>query len=300
MNNKILDDLTKPSKSDSSKRPSQKLYVPKHMRNSTGNGELQPKTPDESLNTSINKMNFDDPSIVGYIKSPSDENSLVNSLQSLNISSNSKKCQINEMKSHSPDNDNENEWFNLYDETGESKSNNEISIPLRSNKDDKIDYLKFEPIENLNDEEYGHVIEIYDFPISFKNENIYNAFKEEIGHQNFDIKWVDDNHCLGIFSSTTEAANVLKMNHGLLKTRPLSKSGDESRAKAQRLVNTLKPYKARPQTTSFVATRLIGASLGINNLISKEKLKVEKSKLDNARTKHKKEKELKESIWQGQ
>ena len=62
-----------------SKRPSQKLYVPKHMRNSNANGggvngnsaEVLHSNGDASLNNSINKMNFDDPSIIGYVSSNS-------------------------------------------------------------------------------------------------------------------------------------------------------------------------------------------------------------------------------------
>jgi len=45
-----------------------------------------------------------------------------------------------------------------------------------------IDYLKFEPNNvEINDEEYGHILEIYEFPIEFKNENIFSALKEIIG-----------------------------------------------------------------------------------------------------------------------
>lgn len=46
---------------------------------------------------------------------------------------------------------------------------------------------------------------------------------------------------------------------------------------AKRKVDYLKPYKQRPQTSSLVANRLIGASLGIR--MPKEKLDIEKNKL---------------------
>jgi hypothetical protein len=339
MNKTLNNENDSKSPKPESKRPSQKLYVPKHLRNINGgfnaNAAEVLMNGDAALNNSKNKMIFDDPSIVGYVSSNSlsysnnkieseslDENLLINSLQTLSITSNnndnnnnSNKSQINENDSinqhhsMSENTENENDWYNLYDDSGECINAGEVKtklgIPLRINKKqtdetNRINYLPVTLDVTITDEEYGHVIEIYDFPILFKNENIYSAFKEQIGHQNFDIKWVDDNHCLGIFSSSKEALNALQLNNSIIKTRPLSKSGPEARSKAQRLLNTLKPYKARPQTTSFVATRLIGASLGINNLISKEKLRVEKSKLENARTKHKKDKELKEAIWNGQ
>ncbi len=71
----------------------------------------------------------------------------------------------------------------------------------------------------------------------------------------------------------------------LLKVRSISKATQASKNKAQRAVVNLKPYKARPQTTSLVASKLIGASLGLNNLISSEKANEEKLKLKNARGK---------------
>ena len=47
----------------------------------------------------------------------------------------------------------------------------------------------------------------------------------------------------------------------------------------------MKPYKPRPQTSSLVAGRLISASLGINNLLSKEKIAVERKKIVEAKSK---------------
>lgn len=296
----VQDNDSKPLTKPESKRPNQKLYVPKHLRSNNNNNNIN--------TTELNKQIIDDSSIKNN-NNNNNENfeNIINNLQSLTIESSSSSSTSN--------NENDNEWENLYDETGNQIINNKTKqiIPSKTtttnnNDDDNksnncIDYLKFEPLElNSSEQEDStnccHVIEIYDFPVTFKNENIYNAFNEFIGHKNFDIKWVDDSHCLAVFSNNQEALNALKLNNGFLKTRPISKSGPEVAAKAQRLVNTLKPYKARPQTSSFVATRLIGASLGIS--ISKEKLKVEKTKLDNARTKFKKDKELKEAVWEGQ
>lgn len=106
-----------------------------------------------------------------------------------------------------------------------------------------------------------------------------------------------------------------------MKTRPISQATQASKQKAQRSVQFLKPYKARPETTSFVASKLIGASLGISNLLTSEKANEEKKKLKDARgikcffnlsfyskfkilicfvkDKKRKEKELNEAIWNG-
>ncbi len=79
----------------------------------------------------------------------------------------------------------------------------------------------------------------------------------------------------------------------------MSKATAESKRRAQRLVSYLQPYKPRPQTTSFVASRLIGASLGLNSLIPKEKLKMERKKIDNARDTKKRDKEIRDAVWEG-
>lgn len=111
------------------------------------------------------------------------------------------------------------------------------------------------------------------------------------------MKWVDDIHCLGIFSSEAEAQKALKNQNGVLKIRPLSEASVESKRMAKRKLEYLKPYKPRPQTSSFVASRLIGQSLGISNMLSKDKLKTEREKIKQAKEKLSKEKDFKESIW---
>lgn len=156
------------------------------------------------------------------------------------------------------------------------------------------------PSDSSDDlDEYGHLIEIYDFPANFKNENIFEAIREAVGHRNFDLKWVDDTHCLGVFANVNEANQALTLNNSLVKVRAIKNATEESKRKAKRSQNTLKPYKERPQTTSFVASRLIGASLGLNNAISKEKLKIEKQKIANARDQRQKDKNLKDAVWNG-
>ena len=99
------------------------------------------------------------------------------------------------------------------------------------------------------------------------------------------MKWVDDTHCLGIFSTSNAANEALKLNHALLKVRQISKATQASKNKAHKINDYLKPYKPRPQTTSLVASKLIGASLGLNNLLTSEKTNEEKLKLKTARGK---------------
>lgn len=64
----------------------------------------------------------------------------------------------------------------------------------------KSSYKSFtRPVEVSNDE-YGHVIEIYNFPSEFKSSDIAAVFSP-FKNGGFTLKWVDDTHCLGVFSS---------------------------------------------------------------------------------------------------
>lgn len=335
-----------------SKRPTQNLYIPRHMRNeekkSLNNNECIQNTViatknNNSINEHKNFSPINDSSIIGYITDssksrhsietdspikntePHEENLILNKLASLNISNskplemvtqqtnienkpNSKSLELKEkFNKLEPSNDKnkdkdklETDWFDIYDDSGDSLKPTK-SVKKNEDGQKTIDYLKFEPqSENLDEEEYGHILEIYDFPAVLKTENIFSSLKEYTGHTDFDIKWIDDTHCLGVFASPSAALTVLQQNtNPLIKTRPLSKAIPESKSRAQRLVNYLKPYKPRPQTTSFVASRLIGASLGLNSLIPKEKLKLEKKKLDSARDTKRKDREIKDAIWNG-
>jgi hypothetical protein len=79
------------------------------------------------------------------------------------------------------------------------------------------------------------------------------------------------------------ANKALNVENMLLKVRPVQQASAESKKMAKRKIDYLKPYKPRPQTSSLVATNLIGASLGMRNLMSKEKVALERKKLANAR-----------------
>lgn len=52
----------------------------------------------------------------------------------------------------------------------------------------------------MKEDEYAHVIEIYDFPVSFKTQDLKMIFKD-LQNTEFDIKWIDETHALGIFST---------------------------------------------------------------------------------------------------
>ncbi|KFV56196.1 R3H and coiled-coil domain-containing protein 1-like, partial [Tyto alba] len=103
------------------------------------------------------------------------------------------------------------------------------------------DYYGAEPAAlDLSDAELPHVIEIYDFPSDFRTEDLLRVFCS-YQKKGFDIKWVDDTHALGIFSSPITARDALSTKH--LGTRA-------SKAKARAYSEYLQPAKERPETSA--------------------------------------------------
>lgn len=98
----------------------------------------------------------------------------------------------------------EDSWDTLYNDEG-NRLDAEITQQLSDFKiNDKPKYTKdqftYHTDEPIMKAEYPHVIEIYDFPPSFKTcdlKAIFNKFQ----NTEFPIKWVDDTHALGIFST---------------------------------------------------------------------------------------------------
>jgi len=92
------------------------------------------------------------------------------------------------------------------------------------------------------------------------------------------VRWVDDNHALGIFSIASHAGQALRENQEqehtdggqVVKLRTLNQAGRLTQLKAQRLIdqiileqaNTL-PSVERPQTSAVIAKRLISGHLGL-------------------------------------
>ncbi|CAC5376711.1 unnamed protein product [Mytilus coruscus] len=132
-------------------------------------------------------------------------------------------------------------FHSMFDDDGESLDPN-TSEELSSNvgkvkvKKPVINYLNYQPKEpDLDYEGMNHVIEIYDFSSEMKTEDLLSAFSM-FKSKGFDIKWVDDTHALGVFSSVIAANEALQFTHPLLKVGPLSLACRESKIKAKRAV----------------------------------------------------------------
>uniref|UniRef100_A0A8C2U875 Uncharacterized protein n=1 Tax=Coturnix japonica TaxID=93934 RepID=A0A8C2U875_COTJA len=103
----------------------------------------------------------------------------------------------------------------------------------QSLQEPRFDYYGAQPAApDLSDDELPHVIEIYDFPPDFRTEDLLRIFCS-YQKKGFDIKWVDDTHALGIFSSPITARDALSTKHLMVKTRPLSQGTRAAKAKAR-------------------------------------------------------------------
>ncbi|XP_029006386.1 R3H and coiled-coil domain-containing protein 1 [Betta splendens] len=123
------------------------------------------------------------------------------------------------------------------------------------------DYSSYENV-CVDHEGFGHVIEIYNFPPLFKTEDLLDAFTE-YSEGGMKIKWVDNTHALGVFSSESAALHALSICHPLLKTRALSEGSKKAKGKAIRRAEFIQPVKERPRTDSAVARRMVTRALGL-------------------------------------
>ncbi|XP_058645251.1 R3H and coiled-coil domain-containing protein 1 [Onychostoma macrolepis] len=114
----------------------------------------------------------------------------------------------------------------------------------------------------LDPQEFSHVIEIYDFPAMFKTDDLLDAFAD-YSEGGMKIKWVDNTHALGVFSSQAAATQALSLKHPILKTRTLLEGSQKAKWKATRHAEFIQPVKERPRTDTVVARRMVTRALGL-------------------------------------
>ncbi|NXW45193.1 R3HCL protein, partial [Nyctiprogne leucopyga] len=168
-----------------------------------------------------------------------------------------------------------------------------------SRQSPRFDYYGAEPAApDLSDAELPHVIEIYDFPSDFRTEDLLRVFCS-YQKKGFDIKWVDDTHALGIFSSPITACDALSTKHLMVKTRPLSQATRASKAKARAYADYLQPAKERPETSAALARRLVIGALGVRSNQTPAQRDAERRKLQEARERKRLENKQREDAWEG-
>ncbi|XP_013412988.1 protein NETWORKED 2D [Lingula anatina] len=198
----------------------------------------------------------------------------------------------------------EDSWDKMFDDDGECldpKLMEELTVAVGKVKVQKpqFDYLNFQPKDpELDQELYGHLIEIYDFPKEFETRDLITAFQAFMS-RGFDIKWVDDTHAIGVFASAVAAQDALCMTHPLFKTRPVSQATRQTKVKAKRCTEFLQPYKPRPETTAAAARRLVAGALGIATNVPREKRELERKQLKEAKERKRQQSKLKRDAWDG-
>ncbi|XP_040891211.1 coiled-coil domain-containing protein R3HCC1L [Toxotes jaculatrix] len=151
---------------------------------------------------------------------------------------------------------------------------------------------------DLREDELSHIVEIYDFPGEFKTEDLLKLF-QCYQQRGFDIKWIDETHALGLFSSPIAAREALRSKHPLMKLRPLSKSSSATKAKARSCSDYLLPAKERPQTSAALARKLVIGALGVKSNLTKEQREAERRKLQEAREQKRLAAKQREDAWEG-
>ncbi|XP_013883300.1 coiled-coil domain-containing protein R3HCC1L [Austrofundulus limnaeus] len=172
-----------------------------------------------------------------------------------------------------------------------------------SKQEPRFDYYNMDQGEeeeeiDLREDELSHIVEIYDFPSEFKTEDLLKLF-QCYQQRSFDIKWLDDKHALGLFSSPIAAREALRTKHPLMKLRPLSKSSSATKAKARSCSDYLLPAKERPQTSAALARKLVIGALGVKSSLTKEQREAERKKLQEAKEQKRLAAKQREDAWEG-
>lgn len=195
------------------------------------------------------------------------------------------------------------DWDSLFDDNGDcldptlieelTSAVGEVTIEQPKN-----DYKMYSKQVEVSSDEFAHVVEIYNFPSEFKTSDlaaVFSSFK----NGGFELKWVDDTHCLGVFSSPLVAAEVLASNHPFVKTRPLKEATALSKTKARKTAEFLQPYRNRPETCAALARRLVTGALGVKLATARQEREHEKTILREAKEKRRLANKQREDVWEG-
>ncbi|VDD74288.1 unnamed protein product [Mesocestoides corti] len=117
---------------------------------------------------------------------------------------------------------------------------------------------------DLDYDKLGHIIELYGFSPSIETMFLESELRD-FDEGGYVLKWVDDSHCLAVFSSSSTAERALQRITGIVvKARPVEEASVASKWKiAKSPGDWALPYKKRPPCDSTVANRLISSHLGL-------------------------------------
>ncbi|XP_041840050.1 coiled-coil domain-containing protein R3HCC1L [Melanotaenia boesemani] len=317
------------------KRPSQALYVPKQRQTTSSRAKAQtqgedkprprPRYTDKARKNAKNRKHKAEEADKEAPAGGGDEGDaqnqdvkderlkgaegVVNGQASVNKFEVEASSQV-DGASPQEENEEEESWDTLFNDDGDCLDPHlleELAVKegrkKRSVQDPRFDYYNMDRDDedediDLTEDEISHIVEIYDFPADFKTEDLLKLF-QCYQQRDFDIKWIDDTHALGLFSSPIAAREALRSKHPLMKLRPLSKSSSATKAKARSCSEYLLPAKERPQTSAALARKLVIGALGVKSNLTKEQREAERKKLQEAKEQKRLAAKQREDAWEG-
>lgn len=309
-----------------SKKPSQPLYVPKQRLHASkdkaqtqgeGKPRPRPRYTDKARKNAKNKKDKAGGGDRGETQK-NDPDVKEERLQGAEVvvngqpdSSNVETEGTSQQEAASPQEEKgeEESWDTLFNDDGDCLDPHLLEeLAVRDGKkkesiqEPRFDYYNMDRDDDddidLTDDELSHIVEIYDFPTEFKTEDLLKLF-QCYQQRGFDIKWIDDTHALGLFSSPIAAREALRSKNPLMKLRPLSKSSSATKAKARSCSDYLLPAKERPQTSASLARRLVIGALGVKSNVTKEQREAERKKLQEAKEQKRLAAKQREDAWEG-
>lgn len=325
---------TTPTAPSESKRPSQPLYVPKQRQATSSKAKAQtqgevkprprPRYTDKARKNAKNKKHKAEEADKAAPAGGGDESKANNQdlkddrlqgAEGVNGQPGVNKLEAEaspQLDAASPQDENgeEESWDTLFNDDGDCLDPHlfeELALKegrkKKSIQDPRFDYYSMDRDDedediDLTEDELSHIVEIYDFPGGFKTEDLLKLF-QCYQQRGFDIKWIDDTHALGLFSSPIAAREALRSKHPLMKLRPLSKSSSATKATARSCSDYLLPAKQRPQTSAVLARKLVIGALGVKSNLTKEQREAERKKLQEAREQKHLAAKQREDAWEG-
>ncbi|KAF8565786.1 Growth inhibition and differentiation protein 88 [Paragonimus westermani] len=257
------------------RKPNQALYVPPALRDAENCSVL--RRDDEPEKT--DNLTIDDARNI-----PTKDAGLHSMLQSLSLSDARSSTKLVQTKRTSNLQDNSRRKSQLTEDNVSSEA---------SNREPEIDYERFK-----------HVLELYGFSKELDSADL-QAELSGFEDSGFYLKWVDDTHCLAVFSSPSEADRALSQISGILfKAHKFEFASLESKRKlAKSPGDWAMPYKRRPLTTSATARRLIQGHLGLRSTEPRRQQELESEKRDKqllaeARAQYERRKKAQKSMWE--
>lgn len=322
----------RPTPPSQSKRPSQPLYVPKQRLHASKEkaqtqGEVKPKTrPRYTDKARKNAKNKKDKAGGADKPSPAEGEGDGGEAQNNDVKPDVKEDRLQGLEAEvngessakveagDTAQQEEESWDTLFNDDGDCLDPHLLEeLALKEGKkkesiqEPRFDYYNMDKGSydddddddvDLTEDELSHIVEIYDFPTEFKTEDLLKLF-QCYQKRGFDIKWIDDKHALGLFSSPIAAREALRSKNPLMKLRPLSKSSSATKAKARSCSDYLLPAKERPQTSAALARKLVIGALGVKSNLTKEQREAERKKLQEAREQKRLAAKQREDAWEG-